>query len=129
MKRSNIGWAGLVLWAGVWVGWAGREAPPPDPSPTWLNENIPFGMEVFSTPPDGCDALDVALLITRDADGREINQRWHVMDGEEVQLACPTFEDLYYRCEAPGCYNLRIVTVDARSGNILSTALRHVCLH
>jgi hypothetical protein len=92
-----------------------------------LDLHIPFNYRVSMTAGPRCDALDIEHVVLLDSTGEEIDYRWRMMDGEVVQLECEDFYDLYYRVEAPACFNVRVVTVNT-AGQKLSGRRGHVCM-
>ncbi len=92
-----------------------------------LDLHIPFNFRVSMGAGPYCDPLSVELLMLVDSAGQELEFRWRVMDGDLVQLECGNFYDLYYRCDAPRCLDLRVVTQDY-SGRFLSERRGHVCI-
>ncbi len=129
---------GLVSLACAWWVWPGGAMPPghtgPDdgivsltagqPSPfaySLLENDHPFAIRMVSVPDPDCVPLDVEARILVDQHGQEKATLWRVMDGENVQLECDTFYDVYYRCDAPTCYRLTVLTVRIETGVVLSS--------
>jgi len=96
-------------------------------APLIKDHPIPFRVHLSQEQWPLCDALTVELHATRGAGPDEAQYNWQVISSDGTRVACPSFDDVYYRYEAPGCYNIRVVMRDAMHGGIVS-ADRHVCL-
>lgn len=72
---------------------------------------IPFEMECLE-PGDvrWADALEVDLFVTDEGPDRWIALGWTVRDGDDVQLSCRTFDELYHRCDGPEVFSIRVIT-------------------
>lgn len=89
---------------------------------------IPLDFKISSSPGPYCDTVDVDLIIEADEHGNPSRCTWRILDGSAVQLECEDFYDLYYRCDGPACFNLRVVTLVQATGRVLSIKRGHVCL-
>ncbi|HMO51356.1 MAG TPA: hypothetical protein PKE26_08690 [Kiritimatiellia bacterium] len=117
--KRNVTVALLLAVALVgWAGWqhepGGLHRPPGDSAPDeammrLLEQHIPFALQARAAPGPHCDVIDLEIVVMLDEQGRELEYRWRVMDGDTVQLECADFYDLYYRCDAPSCYQIRAV--------------------
>jgi len=92
-----------------------------------LEQLIPFGMRCSIAAGRQCDPMDVEVIVQTDASGHDLDYRWRVLDDGVVQMECGDFYDLYYRCDAPACLRLRVLT-ENDVGQIVSEKRGHVCL-
>jgi len=115
MKHAMLFCMSVIFTAGAVLVFASREVIPDFTLPQ-LEEQIPFEFSVTDKPMNSCDPLDVDVVMIKGVNG-ETNYRWRVMDGDEVQMEFMSFNDLYYRCDGPGCFNIR-----------MGKTRRHVCL-
>lgn len=150
MKKVFIICTGLALMAGVLWSRAAREPREREPGSTITaadNEHergidrlvyeslaplikdhaIPFRVHMSNEQWPRCDALMVVLHVSRGASPDEVQYNWRVISSDGTQVPCPSFDDVYYRYEAPGCYNIRVFVQDAEHGGV-DSADRHVCL-
>jgi hypothetical protein len=137
VKRMKSLWAVGIFLAAALIVWAGMDKPSNanvallnsmPASMDTLEPLIPFAIRVASAPAPQCDPLDVELIVVTDSGNQEMVNRWRVMDGQAIQMEFEDFHDLYYRCDAPSCLDLRVVRMDGRTGKIYSSRQGHVCL-
>jgi hypothetical protein len=119
----------VLVWAadGVRVRTPHPDTPDGSIAPAMTGQ-IPFDFQVSSSPGPHCDPVDVDLIIETGESRTRLNQTWRLLDGASVQLECDNFYDLYYRSDGPGCFNIRIVSVEEASGRMLSLKRGHMCL-
>lgn len=90
-----------------------RSAVALDPSAVaLLEQHIPFSLETRREIAPEDDALDLNVVVQLDEKGRDLEYTWRAMDGDTTLLECGDFYDLYYRCEAPSLFNVRVITLD-----------------
>ena len=90
-----------------------RSAVALDPSAVaLLEQHIPFNLETRRELAPEDDALDLNVVVQLDEKGRDLEYTWRAMDGDTTLLECGDFYDLYYRCEAPSLFNVRVITLD-----------------
>jgi len=92
-----------------------------------LEEQIPFDIRVTTRPTSYCDPLEVEVVITKAING-EKTYAWRIMEGENIQMEFSSFDDLYYRCDGPGCFMVRTMEIDGATGKRKPATRRHVCL-
>jgi hypothetical protein len=77
-----------------------------------LENQIPFELEEITTPAPGVDYFELDVIVQLDETGRESVYTWRAMDGETVLLECADFYDLYYMCDGPSEFKVRVITRD-----------------
>jgi hypothetical protein len=115
-----------IFTAGSILVFAGRDTVSRGNLPQ-LEEQIPYDIRVTVEPTRFCDPLEIEVVITRAVNGDNFYQ-WRIMEGDNVQMEFPSFDDLYYRCDSPGCFMIRTVEVDGATGNRKPATRNHVCL-
>lgn len=136
MNQRKIILTIMIVFAALVISWAAdgvrvRMPHPDTPEGSIAPEvdlHIPFDLRVSSSPGPYCNPLDVDLIVETGEDGTGTRYIWRVMGDGMVQLECEDFYDLYYRCEDIACFNLRVVTVEASTGRVLSIKRGHVCI-
>lgn len=115
-----------IFTAGTLLVFAHRFTSSPGALPQ-LEDQIPFDIRVTANPTSFCDPLEVEVVITTFINGDK-TYLWRVMDGENVQMVFPSFDELYYRCDGPGCFVVKTVEVDGMTGKRKPAIRKHVCL-
>jgi len=95
--------------------------------PIWLEQQIPFDIRISILPREGCDPVDLNVVTTIQS-GSAPTTRWLVMDEDRMQMEFSTFDDLYYQCDGPGCFNIRSTEINELTGTIKHHDRMHVCL-
>lgn len=136
-KMTGIVWAVVVLVvAGAWWAW-GRseglahdttEAGLRDGDVAFLEQAIPYDFRLMSSPAVDCEALEVELIVVTSRETGERRPLWRVWQDNHWQMSSFSFEEIYHRYDGPPCYDLRVVTVDSRTGYADAARRAHVCL-
>jgi len=95
--------------------------------PAWLEDRIPFDIRISMLPREACDPIELNVVTTIQS-GTSATTRWQVMEGDRIQMEFFTFDDLYYQCDGPGCFNIRSTEIDNRTGITRHHTRVHVCL-
>jgi hypothetical protein len=77
-----------------------------------LEQHIPFRVETLSELAPEDDALELEIIVQQDEHGRDLEYAWRAMDGDTLLVECDDFYDLYYRCDGPSLFNVRVITRD-----------------
>lgn len=77
-----------------------------------LEQHIPFRVEILSELAPDDDALELEIIVQQDELGRDLEYVWRAMDGNTLLVECGDFYDLYYRCDGPSLFNVRVITRD-----------------
>lgn len=99
----------------------------PGDIPSWLEHQIPFDIRISTLPREGCDPVDLNVITTIRS-GSSSTTRWQVVDDERIQMEFSTFDNLYYQCDGPGCFNIRSTEIDEQTETIKHHTRMHVCL-
>jgi len=126
MKRIIATFSAVLIISGVILGRTRHEVSEAN-VPATLEQHIPFDIRVTSKPTRHCDPMDLNVIITTLADGTT-EFRWQVMNGDQVQMEFSTFDELYYTCDGPGCFNIRTVETNKLTGITVTTSQKHICL-
>lgn len=84
-----------------------------------LEQHIPFAIETLPGIEPGDDVFELDLVVDLDEEGRDLVYTWRAMDGDTMLLECGDFYDLYYRCDGPSLFKVRVITRD-HAGNQIS---------
>lgn len=77
-----------------------------------LEQHIPFRVEKLRGFGPEDSAVDMDVIVQRDEQGRDLDYTWRARDGEALLVECDDFYDLYYRCDGPSRFNVRVITRD-----------------
>jgi hypothetical protein len=82
------------------------------PALDMLEQHIPFRVDILRSLAPEDNALELEIIIQQDELGRELEYSWRAMDGDTLLVECEDFYDLYYRCDGPSLFNVRVITRD-----------------